>query len=89
MESQVLYGPKTDNALVAFTPTEDVTYYVPFLVNEDTTFDRIVAFTGGGFVGTASVRLGVYNNANNLPTTVRFDAGTVSCTASNTNYLIQ
>jgi hypothetical protein len=65
-----------------------VTYYIPFFVNESTTFDRIACRTHSTFSGTATVRLGVYNQANGGPDTVAFDAGTVSCTAASTNYEI-
>ncbi len=71
-----------------FTAVEDVTYYIPFFVNESTTFDRIACRTHSAFSGTATVRLGVYNQANGGPDTVAFDAGTVSCTAASTNYEI-
>jgi hypothetical protein len=42
-----------------------------------------------GFVGTAVVRLGIYNNSSSdQPSTVLLDAGTVSPTAANTGYEI-
>lgn len=68
--------------------TEDRTVYNLMFVQESITVDRICIRTAGTFSGTAVVRLGVYNNSNGLPTTVLFDAGTVSCTASNTPYEI-
>ncbi len=53
------------------------------------TISRISIKTSGSFSGTASIRLGIYNNgANNVPTTVLLDAATVSCTAANTVYEI-
>lgn len=53
------------------------------------TVDRIATRTASTFSGTSSVRLGIYNNgANNVPTTVLLDAGTVSCTAASTVYEI-
>jgi len=70
-----------------FTMTEDVTYYTPFYLFEQSTFDRILIRTQG-FTGSSTVRLGVYNNSGGKPTTVAFDAGTVACTANNTAYTI-
>jgi|LakMenE18May11ns_1017448.scaffolds.fasta_scaffold9677478_1 hypothetical protein len=58
------------------------TYYLPFVVTATTTFDRIMIRTGIGFVGTSSVRLGIYNSSGGKPTTVLLDAGTVSCTSA-------
>lgn len=68
--------------------TANRTNYIQFYVPASTTFDRIACKTGATFSGTASVRLGIYNNANYKPSTVLLDAGTVSCTASNTIYEI-
>jgi hypothetical protein len=68
---------------------EDTTYFSRFYNAGSQTFDRIGVRTSSSFVGTASVRLGVYvNNTNGNPSTVAFDAGTVSCTAANTFYEI-
>jgi hypothetical protein len=65
------------------------TRYIPFYVWEDATFNRIAIRTSGTFSGSSVVRLGLYNNgSDNLPSTVVFDAGTVSCTASSTLYEI-
>jgi hypothetical protein len=64
------------------TATEDVTYYHPFFVPSSTTFDRIGAVSASTFVGTAVVRLGIFNNSNGEPTTVVLDAGTVSFTGA-------
>jgi hypothetical protein len=68
--------------------TEDQTSFTPIYVPESTTFDRIACRTGASFSGTATVRLGIYNNSAGKPTTVVLDAGTVSCTASATVYTI-
>lgn len=59
-----------------------------FYLAESTTFDRIAIRTRSNFSGTATVRLGIYNAADGNPTTVNFDAGTVSATAANTLYAI-
>ena len=53
------------------------------------TISRISIKTSASFSGTASIRLGIYNNgADNVPTTVLLDASTVSCTAASTVYEI-
>ena len=68
---------------------EDTTYFQRFYIPASQAFDRIGVRTSSSFSGTATVRLGVYNNGtNSTPTTVVFDAGTVSATASNTFYEI-
>jgi|688.fasta_scaffold98155_8 hypothetical protein len=63
-------------------------YYTPFYVPETTTLDRIAVLTGPTYSGTATVRLGIYNNTNGQPSTVVLDAGTITATASNTAYEI-
>lgn len=70
------------------TLIEDRTYYTPVYIPNALTVDRLVVRTGSGFVGTATVRLGIYNNTNGLPSTVLLDAGTVSATAASTDYSI-
>lgn len=68
------------------TAVEDQTTYVPFKVDKTNTFDRIAIATGTTYVGTGSVRLGIYNNSTSTgkPTTVVLDAGTVATTAAST-----
>ena len=68
-------------------PYYQTTYYVPVYLPTGTA-DRIQIRTGGSYSGTAIARLGIYNNVNGLPTTVKLDAGTVSVTAGNTQYSI-
>jgi hypothetical protein len=87
-ESGQYYGAFHDANASNAAATEDLTYYHAFYVSETTTFDRIACRTGATFSGTATVRLGIYNNGTNVPTTVALDAGTVSCTATNTLYAI-
>jgi hypothetical protein len=41
-----------------------------------------------GFSGSSVIRLGVYNTSNGRPSTVLFDAGTVTASANITNYAI-
>lgn len=65
--------------------TEYAPVYLP-----TASFDRISIATASGFSGTASVRLGLYSISatTGKPSTVLFDAGTVSCTAASTTYEI-
>ena len=72
------------------TAVEDVTYYYPIRINKTNTFDRIAVETTSTYVGTGSVRLGIYNNdsATGKPSTVLLDAGTVATTAASTIYQI-
>jgi hypothetical protein len=58
------------------------------LIPISTTYDRIGFRAGASFSGTASMRLGIYNDNNGKPGTVNLDAGTVSVTTSGTNYEI-
>jgi len=53
------------------------------LINE---IDEIVAVSG--FLGTATVRLGIYADTSGIPSTLVLDAGTVSATAANATYQI-
>jgi hypothetical protein len=71
------------------TATEDRTYYTPVFLTSGA-FDRIGINTSNTHTGTTSVRLGLYNASatTGKPTTVYFDAGTVSCTAASTTYTI-
>jgi hypothetical protein len=58
-------------------------YFVPYFQSETTTYDRMVIRSASTFSGTASIRLGVYNNTDYAPSSLVFDAGTVSVTAAN------
>lgn len=75
--------------LNTITPTLNVTYYIPLLLSS-TTLDRIALRTQSTFSGTASVRLGIYNNdsTTNTPSTVLVDAGTTAPIAASTGYEI-
>lgn len=75
-----------NSANVTLTAVEDQTVYIPFLVNKTNTFDRIAIATAAAYVGTGSVRLGIYNNdiTTGKPTTVVLDAGTVATTTAST-----
>jgi hypothetical protein len=68
--------------------TQGRTYFLPFYVTGTRAFDRIAFRTGSTFSGTGTIRLGVYNNSGGKPSTVLFDAGTVSATAASTTYTI-
>lgn len=77
-------------ASIGVAATVNQTCYMPFQVNETKTFDRIALTTRNTYVGTGSVRLGIYNNDSSTgkPTTVVLDAGTVATTAASTVYQI-
>jgi hypothetical protein len=64
------------------------TRYTPIYIWENANFDRIAINTGGTFSGTSVIRLGIYNDTNGDPSTVKLDAGTVTATAANTTYQI-
>jgi hypothetical protein len=76
-------------ALSDTTLTNNVAYYMPIYLAASS-YDRISCRTGASFSGTATIRLGLYNAdaTTGKPTTVVFDAGTVSCTAISTSYEI-
>jgi hypothetical protein len=84
--SATFYAPMRWNSSNV-TMTEDVTYYQAFFVQETITIDRICIYTSG-FSGSSVIRLGVYNTSNGSPSTVLFDAGTVTASANTTNYAI-
>ncbi len=67
----------------------NTTYYSPVYLS-GISFDRIVCRTGSGHTGTSTARLGIFNadNATGKPSTVYLDAGTVSCTGTNTEFTI-
>ena len=70
------------------TVTHQRVFYTPIYIPVSTTFDRIGIATSSGFLGTSSVRLGIYNNTDGRPSTVVLDAGTVAPTASSSVYQI-
>jgi hypothetical protein len=72
----------------ASTPTNQRVYYAPIFISSTTSFDRLSLITNSTFVGTASVRLGIFNDTDGQPSTVVLDAGTVSVTAASTVYEI-
>jgi hypothetical protein len=63
------------------------TFYFPVYLPTGTA-DRLVIRAASAWTGTSTARLGIYNNTNGLPTTVKVDAGTVSVTTANTVYSI-
>jgi len=70
------------------TPTTSTTYYIPVFLTTFTA-DRI-GFRAATYTTTGNVRLGLYNvsSTTGKPTTLVFDAGTVSVTAAPTDYTI-
>jgi hypothetical protein len=63
------------------------TFYLPVYLPAGT-YDRISIRTGTNHLGTGTVRLGLYNVTDGKPSTVKFDAGTVSASAASTTYEI-
>jgi len=70
------------------TPVHQRVYYTPILIDSTTSFDRISFQSASTFVGTATVRLGIFLNSGGNPATLVLDAGTVSVTAASTLYEI-
>ena len=68
---------------------EDVTLYTPIFITS-ANFDRIAIRTGSSHTGTGTIRLGLYNmDATTFrPSTLVFDAGTVSANAAATTFEI-
>ena len=66
----------------------NIAYYSPIWIFQTSSFDRISTRTSGAFSGSGVMRLGIYNNNNDLPGSLLLDAGTISATAANTNYEI-
>jgi len=88
-DSGEYYQVARTNTASNWTMNANQTYFARFYNAGSQTFDRIGVRTSTSFSGTAVVRLGVYNNnTNGNPSTVLFDAGTVSCTVANTFYQI-
>ena len=77
-------GTASNNTIIPITTT----FYFPVFL-PTASYDRI-SMRSGAYVGTATVRMGLYNasSTTGLPTTVVFDAGTVSPSATDTNYEI-
>ena len=85
--SDYYYTSSVTNTAVNTGPIVNRTYYSPIYISESALFDEIVIRTQT-FTGTATCRIGVYNNSGGKPSTVLFDAGTVSATAATTVYSI-
>ena len=60
----------------------------PIFIDRNMTIDRVGFQTGQSYVGTSTVRLGIYSDSNGLPSTLLVDAGTVTATTNNTTYQI-
>jgi len=76
------------NTIGIVTPTHETTYYTPIFINGSNNYDRIALRTVSGFVGTATVRLGIYADTSGIPSTLVLDAGTVSATSANATFQI-
>lgn len=82
------YRTPTTGANTLATYAVNTSYYIPFYVTAAQTFDRIAINASASFVGSASIRLGIYNNTAGVPSTVLLDAGTVAPAAASTQYTI-
>lgn len=82
------YRTPTTNTLSSATYTIGTTFFTPIFIPVSGSYDRIAMRSGSTFAGTGTVRLGIYDNTSDRPSTVELDAGTVSVTAANTNYEI-
>jgi hypothetical protein len=60
---------------------------MPIFVDKSTSFDRL-AIRSSTFLGSTTVRLGIYGDSNGYPSNLILDAGTVSVTAATTVYEI-
>lgn len=64
-------------------------YYLPIIISNSVTLDRISCRTGSTWAGTGAIRLGIYNmDGTGNPSTVLLDAGTVAVTTASTEYTI-
>jgi hypothetical protein len=86
--SGVYYRTPTNNTFFTGASTANRTYYTAIQFSKSVTLDRIAIQTGTNFSGTASVRLGIFENLNGKPGNLILDAGTVAPTASSTGYSI-
>lgn len=77
-----LYYKTPNSQYTAMTASHQVTYYTPIFVNTSNTFDRIGIISASTFVGSSTVRLGIYSDTAGSPNTLVLDAGTVAPTAS-------
>jgi hypothetical protein len=87
MQTGIYYRTPT-LSLADSTAVNNSTLYTPIYIPESTTFDRIAIQTRATFLGSSTVRLGIYNSTNGVPSTLILDAGTVSPTAASTAYEI-
>jgi hypothetical protein len=77
-----LYYKTPNSQYTALTVSHQVTYYTPIFVSTSNTFDRIGIISASTFVGSSTVRLGIYSDTAGSPNTLVLDAGTVAPSAS-------
>jgi hypothetical protein len=88
-ESGTYYAPQArENSFQASNRTIGQVSYTPIFIGCTQSFDRIAVKSGSTLSGTMTIRLGIYNNTNQRPSTVLLDAGTVAASAVNTIYSI-
>jgi hypothetical protein len=80
---------KTPNSQYTnMTASHQTLYFTPIFINTSNTFDRIAIITAATFLGSATVRLGIFQDNNGVPGNLVLDAGTVSPIAASTIYQI-
>jgi hypothetical protein len=82
------YRTPTTTLSTSINPTTNRLLLTPIYLDRTLTLDRLAAVSGPAFVGTSSVRLGIYDSLNGKPNALVLDAGTVSFTAINTTLQI-
>jgi hypothetical protein len=87
-ESGQRYSAAADSNNFNTNAVLSTTYFQPFFVPVETTFSTIGLQTSGTHTGSTTVRLGIYNNGTNVPTTVVVDAGTVVASTANAIFTI-
>lgn len=70
------------------TLTVNTTTYIPIYISQSYTFPQIAIRGAAANTGSGVVRIGIYNNSSNVPSTVLRDAGTVTTTAGANTYTI-
>ncbi len=72
------YSQGNNNGATTTTAfAKDRVYYFPFNVEKAVTLDRIGLEVTGAGTASSLIRIGIYNSANVLPTTLVLDAGTI------------
>ena len=81
------YGPNIQGRSTA-NGTLNRLYFLPFIAGESFTADRIAVYCATYAAPGTTMRLGIYNSASGIPSTLKVDAGIVTFAASATLYPI-